>query len=278
MKLTSANSIFRCMPTILPLRFRRLLSAFAYAVDGVELSYSRLRETALDYELPSARSHSPEEKWIARNRLCVLVDAWSMIDHVSRARKLVSQFPWDGAKFSPQLNEFVRETKAAALIRNQLHHVDDDILSGVDVAEGHTILGTVSWVDTRKAGTVVRYAVSSGSSGSPKESPLALPAAGAQGDVSQFCLTVEDQEADIDALHRAITRFSTTLEASLAASVRGAVIDEATKRKVPVEELCESAVADVGIATFKGSDPTDLHAEESLLFAEVKANEYRIGD
>ena len=162
MKLTSANSIFRCMPTILPLRFRRLLSAFAYAVDGVELSYSRLRETALDYELPSARSHSPEEKWIARNRLCVLVDAWSMIDHVSRARKLVSQFPWDGAKFSPQLNEFVRETKAAALIRNQLHHVDDDILSGVDVAEGHTILGTVSWVDTRKAGTVVRYAVSSG--------------------------------------------------------------------------------------------------------------------
>ena len=51
-----------------------------------------------------------------------------------------------------------------------------------------------------------------------------------------------------------------------------------TKRKVPVEELCESAVADVGIATFKGSDPTDLHAEESLLFAEVKANEYRIGD
>lgn len=242
MQFTSPTSIFRCMPRILPPGYRRLLGSFAYTVDGAELCYARLREAAMDYDLPM-----PKAGWPARNRLAMFVDSWSLVDHVARARKLLSRFPWQ-EKSSGELNDFIRDTRAATQIRNRLTRMDDE------AQEPMTILGTLSWVDARKSGTHTRYAISSGP-GVDAETLVNTPVSGipAGSDVAQFRLQVAEQEVDLDALHVAILQFAARLEEATVSSVRHALRDSAEKRGVPIEELSASDPFDTIVAaSFEG--------------------------
>ena len=268
------------MPDILPPGFRRLLSAFAYAVDGVELGYCRLREAALTYNLPAGDAPADDRNFAPRSRLGLLMDAWSMIDHVSRARKLISRFPWQSANLSPQLNAFIRDTKAAALIRSQLHQLEEAILAGGDV-DGQSVLGTVDWIDRRKPGVIVRYAVSCGSN--QEAEWLTIPAEfhpDAAADVAEFRLTVAGQQTDMDALRETIRRFSNVVEVAVAASVREAVLAEAKKRNAPLRQLCASAMADTTVATRFEQKPgqTNLTRASSQVSAEVLANSFGIAE
>ena len=249
MELRTATSIFRCMPSIVPLHFRRLLGAFAYAIDGAELSYCRLREAALDYELPRRGARSSIDQWTARNRLSILSDAWTLIDHVSRARKLVSRFPWDQSKSPRDLNQFVRDTKQAGLIRNRLHQLDEDVYSRADCDEGHPIIGTVSWVDARNPQKPVCFTITSGT-GDEAEGLESVPYPSAPpGEVADFRLRVREQTADLDTLHDTMLWFAERLEAAVSTSVREMVDAEARRRKVPVEQLRHSHFVDLTIAT-----------------------------
>jgi len=243
MKLTAATSIFRCMPSILPPGYRRLLGSFAYAVDGVGLCYARLHDTALQYQLPI-----PDAGWLERNRLAMLVDSWSLVDHVARTRKLVSRFPWQDSN-STELNDFIRETRSATQIRNRLNELDD-IQAEREGAEDQAILGTVSWVDMRKPGGHTRYVISSGpcpQSETPAETPILRIPEGRE--VGQFCLQVAEQEADLDALHVTMAQFATRLDMALTKSVHEALGDEAAKRGVSVAQLCASGPFDMTVAT-----------------------------
>ena len=260
MELLAANSIFRCVPSMLPLHFRRLLGAFAYAIDGAELAYCRLREAALDYEMPQRGARSSLDRWTARNRLSILNDAWALIDHVSRARKLISRFPWDQSKSPRDLNQFIRETKPAGLVRNRLHHLDEDVYSRADCTEGHPILGRVSWVDSRNPQKPIRFTITSGTGDEAEQGPVSVPhSSGAQGDVGEFTLCVCEEEADLDALHETMLWFAKRLEAAVSTSVRELVDAEAKRRKVPVEQLCESHFVDLTIATPVQSKPGREH-------------------
>lgn len=244
MELTGATSIFRCMPSILPPGYRRLLGSFAYAVDGAELSYAKLHETALQYQLPV-----PDAGWPARDRLTMFIAAWSLVDHVARARKLVSRFPWQDSN-SAELNDFIRDTRPATQIRNRHNQLDDDIHAGSECVEDQAILGTVSWIDMRLPGGHTRYAISSGPS-RQGETLVEIPAhsLAEDGGVGQFRLLVAEQEVDLDALHYSLAQFANRLDAAMAKSVHAALIDEAAKRGVSVDQLCASGPFDMTVAT-----------------------------
>ena len=244
MELTRATSIFRCMPSILPPGYRRLLGSFAYAVDGAELCYAQLRETALQYQLPV-----PDAGWPARDRLTMFIAAWSLVDHVARARKLVSRFPWQDSN-SAELNDFIRDTRPATQIRNRLNQLDDDIHAGSECVEDQAILGTVSWVDVTIPGGQTRYAISSGPCPQGEalvETPThRLPEV---GEVGQFRLLVAEQEVDLDALHFTLAQFAARLDAAMTKSVHEALAEEAAKRGVSVDQLCASGPFDMTVAT-----------------------------
>ncbi|MFL6733161.1 MAG: hypothetical protein ACJ8EY_00515 [Sphingomicrobium sp.] len=281
MELTSASSIFRCMPKLLPVSFRRLLTSFAYAVDGVELSYSRLHETALNYELrPEAECEG--QIWPATYRHCILLDAWSVIDNVSRARKLVSRFPWEKAQLSAQLKTFLRETKSAAALRHQLFQIEEESLAGTDATEGHAVLGTVDWIDTRRTGEVTRYAVSSGMNTDVDRFLIpVVPDLNEVPGVKEFRLSVADKQADIDALRACVRSFARDLEASVADSVSNAVRREAEKRSAAVALLCESALADMTVAArfqIESAEVRRLIGPTSHSWPEVLPNTYRVRD
>ena len=272
MELTSASSIFRCMPSILPPGYRRLLGSFAYALDGAELCNARMHETAQQYQLPV-----PDTGWPARNRLTMFIAAWSLVDHVARARKLVSRFPWRDSS-SAELNDFIRDTRPATQIRNRLNQLDDEIHAGSECVDDQTILGTVSWVDMRKPGGHTRYAISSG----PCPQGEALVDTPAHrfpegGRVGQFCLQVAEQEADLDALHLTMRLFATRLDLALAKSVHEALTEEAAKRGVPVGQLCASGPFDMTVATrFEPEAPGNgrFKAGERYAAAEVPSDAF----
>ena len=251
MELTAPTSIFRCMPNILPPGYRRLLGSFAYLVDGAELSFDRLRQAALEYELPM-----PETGWPARNRIAMFVDSWTLVDHAARVRKLVSRFPWQD-KSSVELNDFIRDTRPATQVRNRLTQLDDESHAGSASAESQAILGTLSWVDMRNPGRHTRYAISSGPCTQAEalvETPAGRLAEGST--VGQFRLQVADEDVDLDSLHLTMCQFATRLEDAMAKSVREALAAEAINRNIPVGQLGASGSFDLTAAmTFEADGP-----------------------
>lgn len=260
MELTAPTSIFRCMPGILPPGYRRLLGSFAYAVDGAELSYARLRKTALDYRLPM-----PATGWPARSRLGMFVDSWSLVDHVARARKLVSRFPWQD-KSSGELNDFIRDTRAATQVRNRLNQLDDEIQAGSENGEAQAIVGILTWVDARMTQGQTRYAIASGPV-ADAETLVATPAYGipAGADVTQFRLHVADQEVDLDALHLSIVQFAARLEKATISSVRQALADAAERRGVSIDDLSASGPFDTTVAIEFEAGAAQAHAVSEVI-------------
>ena len=261
------------MPSILPPGYRRLLGSFAYAVDGAELCYARLHETALQYQLPV-----PDTGWPERNRLTMLVDSWSLVDHVARTRKLVSRFPWQDPN-STEINDFIRDTRPATQIRNRLNQLDDDIQAGSE--EHDAILGTVSWVDLRKPGGHTRYAISSGPCPQGKtlvETPA--PRLPEGRGVGHFCLQVAEQEADLDALHLTMSQFASRLDVAIAKAVHQALADEAAKRGVSIDELCASGPFDITEATRfepKAPDTGGFKTGERYVAVEIPSDAFDHG-
>lgn len=281
MELLPPTSIFRCMPSILPLNLRRLLGAFAYAFDGAELSFARLRETAAQYVLPTPGMKPSPAQWHARNRLSIIVDAWAFIDHVSRVRKLVKRFPWDTPEPPIEVKDFLASTRSAD-IRNRLHHLDEDIFEGKNCVEGHPILGSVSWVDTRTPGGHTRFSISSGPTidagnwGGFRTDPIT-----SSEPVCQFRLVASDREAALDELQAAARAFAQLLETSVRQSVDRAIVAEAPKRGKPPEQLCGSGVADMTMA-FRlepGDDENSgrIIPEQCHALVEVPPHTYKLG-
>lgn len=234
------------MPSVLPLRERRLLGAFAYAHDGSELAYERLREACEKYELPLEAPKPGPNEWTPRKRLSVIVDAWSFIDHISRARKVVTRFNWGTPGAPPEVQAFLDATKPATDIRNRLQHLDEDIFTGANCTEGHPILGSVSWVDARVPGGHTRFSVSSGPTiDAGKWAAFTADHVSDDLTVGKFKLMASDQKVDLEALRDTLAAFTDLLERSIRQSVERAVVAEAGVRSVPVEQLCRNGVTDM---------------------------------
>jgi hypothetical protein len=235
-----------------------------------------MRETAAQYQLPPLGSKANPTDWNARNRLSIIVDAWAFIDHVSRVRKLVKRFPWETSE--PPVQDFLASTKSAD-IRNRLHHLDEDIFAGKNCSEGHPILGSVSWVDTRAPGGHTRFSISSGPTidagnwGGFRADPIT-----SSEPVCQFRLTASDREADLDELQEGLRAFARLLESSSRQSVDRAIAAEAPKRGKTPEQLCASGVADMTFA-FRlepnGEDGWSIVPEQCHAIVEVAPHTYK---
>jgi hypothetical protein len=245
------NSIFRRMPKALPLSTRRLLGALAYAHDGAELSYLRMKEAARAYSMPMADSTpSPELGWTPENRLRIVSDSWACIDNLSRMRRLVTRFPY-GDPRPPEVDLFLDVLKPAHDIRNRIQHLDEDIYAGKNCAEGHPVVGTVTWVDARFPDGHARYGISSGPTidgGTMLKTRIGPPRVA--DDVGDFGLMAADQAINLDDLIEAARTFMVAFEVMMDRSVKSGVRAAAEAKGVPLDVAGSHWVCDMVTAMF----------------------------
>ena len=273
-------SIFRTMPTALPLKERRLFGAFAYAIEGAHLSFERLRQTAERYAAPAPGSQASNADWTPEMRLSVNTDAWAFVDHVNRVRKLLTRFNFDGT--TPQeVEDFLDATDGARQIRNRLQHLDEDIHNGVFSEEGHPVLGTVSWTDGRSPLLKRIFAVASGPSiDAGKMIEFSIDADEPQG-VGNFRLMAADQRVNLDQLMDRLEAFVPWFSDRIAISIGETIRAAALEQNRGVEAFCCNGITDmVMLSTFepKGDESFELKSDGMHGLVEVPPGTYRLPD
>lgn len=249
------TSIFRCMPSALSLSHRRWLGALAYASDCAELSFERLKETARAYRFPTHDLSCEDAGWVPENRLRIIHDAWSCIDHISRTRNLVGRFPYGDCR-PAEVDAFLQATEPAKSIRNRIQHLDEDIFEGKNCEEGHPVLGTVSWADARISGGHIGFAVASGPMiDGGKLVNFPVKEVDGAGDVINFELRAANRTVSLDnimhALANLIERFEQTLRVNIAILLR----DAALTKGVSLEEAGRHNITDMTNAFRMRSKP-----------------------
>ncbi len=108
------------LPNGLPAALVQLLDGVRYGIEMADLSYQRLAGTMLSLFAPE--SERPPSHVLATS---AFLDAWSMINSVSRLRKLIPQ-AYDARV--PAQKVFLDETEALRQLRNSIEHADERIL------------------------------------------------------------------------------------------------------------------------------------------------------
>lgn len=266
------------MPSALPLKVRRLFGAFAYAVDGAQLSFERLRQSVEQYVAPPPGSQPSAIDWTSDMRLSVITDAWAFVDHVNRVRKLLTRFDL-GEGTVPEVQDFLESTDGARQIRNRLQHLDEDIHNGVFSEEGHPVLGTVSWTDGRSPTVRRNFAVASGPSidaGNMIE--FSIEAHAPQG-VGNLKLMAADHRVSLDELMNRLETFVPWFEKQVQTSIGKNIRAAAQEQNKGVEAFCANGITDmVMLATFepKPDGTFELKADEMHAFVEVPPGTYRL--
>jgi len=243
-----ATSIFRRMPFALPLAARRHFGALAYAHDSAELSFHRLKDAARSYQFPAEGLNHEAAGWIPASRLSIIADAWACIDHLSRVKELVQRF--EVADPPPaEIVLFVNAVNPAAEIRDKLRRLDEEIFEGGNSVEGHPVLGTVSWSDTRSPKGLIRFSISSGPTidGSLM---AAVPVSGAlqTGDIVDVQLTVADRTVNLDEMMEALADFMAKFETRVSRATLTGLLTAAQAQGVPLDEPQPHGVADMTLA------------------------------
>ncbi len=242
------TSIFRRMPGTLVLSQRRFLGALAYASDCTELSFERLKQAARAYRLPTSADGYEEAGWTPVNRLSIITDAWACVDHLNRARQLVKRSPYGNPR-PLEVDPFLAATKPALDIRNRIQHLDEDIFTGANCAEGNPVLGAVSWADARILGGHLRYSISSGPSiDGGRMAGTQLADVDGAGDVLDFALKAADQTIHLDETVKALAAFMAAFEVTVARAVTSGLREAATRQGVSLQEPRPHGITDMTMA------------------------------
>ncbi len=242
------TSIFRRMPAALPLMQRRFLGALAYASDCAELSFARVKDSARAYHLPLDGLSHEEAGWVPARRLSIIADAWACVDHVNRARALVKRSPYGDPRPS-EVDPFLAATKPALDIRNRIQHLEEDIFTGANCAEGNPVLGVVAWADARIAGGHVRYSISSGPTiDNGLMAWTTLVDVDGADDVLDFTLKAADRTIHLDETMKALADFMAEFEVTVTRAIISGLRETALQRGVSLQEPRPHGIADMTMA------------------------------
>jgi hypothetical protein len=178
----------------------------------------------------------------------MITDAWTCIDHLNRARKLVQRFSY-GDPRPAEIDPFLDATKPSASIRNRIQHLDEDIFSGANCVEGNPVLGALSWACARTLGGHIRYSISSGPSIDGGSMGAAqITDVDHTGDVVDFRLMAADQTVCLDKMMKALADFMMVFEVTVNRAVISGLRDGAAQKGIPVETFYPHNTSDMTIA------------------------------
>ena len=134
-----AHSIFVEQPLHLGLQQRRYLVGMRFAVQAIELSWTRLQQTLAVWR-GAARVSEGDVTSVA-----LMTDLWSIIDNGRRVQRFLWTIP--ELKEDAVAKEFVDRWSVLKNARDILQHIDRDFSK--DEVAGNHIFGEIFWVDSR---------------------------------------------------------------------------------------------------------------------------------
>lgn len=242
--MLSPESMFRQPPQALSISLRRLLGALGYAFDAVELHHARLVAAASDFYHPESQPGftglSPEQ------RAGMICDAWSCLDWMHRFRQLVKRLPF-GEPRPVFVDPFLDELDTARLLRNRLHHFDEDFANGEHCESGHPILGSLSWIDSRYASGFLYVFIASGPSvESGQVTNFSIPAReDLPSEIGSFSLLAFDRALSLSAMLSTIREFMNVFEPLVQTSIAKALREAAAEKNIPLEVAGRYAPCDM---------------------------------
>jgi hypothetical protein len=263
------ESIFRQLPQALHISLRRLLGALGYAFDAVEIHHERLIAAARDFYKRESQQGFCDLR--PEQRIGMICDAWSCLDWMHRFRQLVSRLP--GEPRPPFVDSLLNELDAARLLRNRLHHFDEDFAKGEHCESSHPILGTLSWVDNRYPSGFLYVLIASGPTlegGQIANFPMPAQA-DLPSEIGCFSLLAFDRTLCLSALLGKIKEFMHSFEPLCRTNMARALREAATEKSVPLEVAGRYALCDMVTAfAFDASgDQWILNASSSYSRVEV---------
>ena len=133
--LISADSSLRKLPDGLKQSDRMLLDGIRYSVEMAEIGYKRLINSL--YLI----SFSDEQSEVV-DFAAIFADIWSIIDAVSRLRRLIYAIP--NAKDHETAQSFYSKTDSIRLLRNRVQHMEERYVELVELQE--PAWGYITWV------------------------------------------------------------------------------------------------------------------------------------
>ncbi|MNF60274.1 hypothetical protein D3C84_418870 [compost metagenome] len=251
--MLSPESIFRQPPQALRLSLRKLLGALGYAFDAVELHHARLIAAASDFYQPESPPKFTE--LAPEQRIGMISDAWSCLDWMHRFRQLVRRMPF-GEPRPLFVDPFLEELDKIRLLRNRLHHFDEDFEAGEHCESGHPILGSLSWIDSRYASGFLYAFIASGPSvegGALANLPI-LAREDLPSEIGNFSLLAFDRTLSLSAMLSTIREFMHEFEPLVQTAIANTLREAATERNVPLEVAGRYAPCDMITAMALDSD------------------------
>ena len=173
--LISKDSPFRKLPEALDKRQLFYFEGIRYAVNMVSIAYTRLQESL--YEMSHNENYEKEFS-------SILLDAWSILDSVSRFNKLVENFPVENSQTC------LKKLKEVTAFRNTFQHLHERIDERM-IDNNYPVWGILSWLTVRKIGDANVFSCMAISGSIRKSSPQVLNPAGRAMKTTVSSITLE---------------------------------------------------------------------------------------
>jgi hypothetical protein len=196
------------LPNGLSAALVQLLDGVRYGIEMADLSYERLKGTMLSLFAPV--SERPPSHVLATT---AFLDAWSMINAMSRLRKLIPQ-AYDDARV-PAQKVFLDETETLRQLRNSIEHADERILNAEPFAMPGTppLWGTLECLAPGSSRRTARCAsLTPGTRTFRWASSAVVDCPYPRPPVDHISITAFEVELSLTKMHEAVERLARGLE------------------------------------------------------------------
>jgi hypothetical protein len=141
--IIQANSPFRNLPANLDHKQILFFDGIRYAVEMIDVAYSRLRTTLnqLSY-LDLSDKKVKADVSVMSLKSSVFLDAWSIVDSINRYRVLINQMP-NLKRRDFGIDKFMQRTDTVLKLRNGVQHLPKEIHKLVQ--KNLPVWGALSW-------------------------------------------------------------------------------------------------------------------------------------
>ncbi|RJG08656.1 hypothetical protein D3879_22445 [Pseudomonas cavernicola] len=198
-----------------------------------------------------------------------------------RFRQLVKRLPF-GEPRPAFVDPFLDELDTARLLRNRLHHFDEDFASGEHCESGHPILGSLSWIDSRYArGFLYAFIASGPSVESGQVSNFSIPAReDLPSEIGNFSLLAFDRTLSLSAMLSTTREFMHAFEPLVQTTIAETLREAAVENNVPLDVAGRYAPCDMitAIAFDVGGDQWTWNTASSFSRVEVALGSMDVSD
>jgi hypothetical protein len=149
-------------------------------------------------------------------------------------------------KDSPKVQEFVKEVDEIRLLRNRLHHMDEDFLSGKNLTQGYPVYGNITWFQHPDEQTVIVGCMVAGPSSQRDGGTVSSTQIPGEWErpIGNVCLAAFDRYVRVSHAVKLLSTVVEALDRSFSIEIREFAEKIAVERNLTVERVMQPAAGD----------------------------------